>query len=119
MIFTHLLNTLRKELESGEWERFLALLDGFLNESGRTTSTKSMSSQRMVFNLSEGTRSKVGYWLATPLRAMSRDERFFAHATEFHAFRHVDAEILQQLGQGKQEFKSFGKPSQFTRIDDS
>jgi cytochrome P450 len=104
---------LRKELESGEWEIFeqtgkgLPLLDSFLKESGRTTPTESMSSRRMALEL------------VTPLRAMSLDERFFEKATEFHGFRHVDAEILQQLDQGQYEFKHFGKPSQFNKTDDS
>jgi cytochrome P450 len=50
---------------------------------------------------------------------MSRDERFFPNATEFHAFRHVEAESLQQLEQGMYKFKHFGKPSQFTSTGDS
>jgi cytochrome P450 len=127
-LYPEYLAPLRKELDSGEWEHFeqtgkgLPLLDSFLKESGRTTPTESMSSRRMAlepFSLSDGTQLNIGDWLVTPLRAMSRDERFFENATEFHAFRHVDAESLQQLEQGKYEFKHFGKPNQFTSTDDS
>lgn len=118
-------SALRKELDNGAWQDFertgkgLPLLDSFLKESGRTTPTESMSSRRMAlrpFTLSDGTHLNVGDWLCTPLRAMSRDERLYERATEFHGFRHVEPGLLEQLEQG---FEHFGKSSSFTETKDS
>lgn len=115
---------LRSELNSA-WDHFeqtgkgLPLLDSFLKESARTTPTESMSSRRMAlqpFTLSDGTHLKAGDWLCTPLRAMSRDERLYERAAEFHGFRHVEPEVLEQLEQG---FEHFGKPSQLTETKNS
>ncbi|KAH7401167.1 hypothetical protein DE146DRAFT_782236 [Phaeosphaeria sp. MPI-PUGE-AT-0046c] len=106
---------------SSKQEKACHCFDGFLKESGRTPPTESMRSPRMAlkyFKLSDCSNQLLATGSLDRGARCCETTAFFANATTFHDLRHVDVQMLQQLLQGNNEFKHFGKQSHFIRIDD-
>ncbi|KAJ3579133.1 hypothetical protein NPX13_g1438 [Xylaria arbuscula] len=119
---------LRQEIESTGWDSFdqfggqtFALLDSFIKESARTTPVEALSTRRMAlqpYYLSETHRVEPGEWVCTPPKAMAADPTYYADPLEFHGFRFVKPELLnEQLTKAFRAAKP-KRESQLTNIDD-
>ncbi|KAF1936520.1 cytochrome P450 [Clathrospora elynae] len=68
-------------------------LDSFIKETSRLSPGPILSAPRTVmvpYTTSDGCHIPSGNWLAIPQIALMRDEKVWAHAKEFDAFRFVD-----------------------------
>lgn len=48
------------------------------------------------FHFSDGYRVEPGEWVCTPPKAMSRDPKYYSQPLEFHGFRFVAPDILDE-----------------------
>jgi cytochrome P450 len=73
------------------------LLDSFLRESMRHSTSDSISGRRKVlkpFVFSDGTEAKLGDWVCVPQAAMNRDAQYYSNPEVFDAFRFINSSRL-------------------------
>lgn len=123
---------LREEIEKTGWQKFdessgkaFPLMDSFMKESARLTPVESVSTRRMAlkpFQLSDGTKVKTGQWICSAARAMNVDPAAYPYAQEFHGFRFVEPEVIEQSvaasASGNIRIPESSTPSAFTKMED-